>query len=85
MATIRDARQLVSRGVSAWDRDDFEGALQVFLGILDDGTRVPRSLDEVEAWVSCCDAVQILDSCVLSPTTAEVWSEVCETYTQRRS
>jgi tetratricopeptide (TPR) repeat protein len=32
----RQARQIVARGVSAWERDDFESALDTFRGVLDD-------------------------------------------------
>jgi len=32
----KDARQTVSVGVSAWERDDFEGALTTFLAVLDE-------------------------------------------------
>jgi tetratricopeptide (TPR) repeat protein len=30
------ARQIVARGVSAWERDDFESALETFQGVLVD-------------------------------------------------
>jgi len=32
----KQARQIVARGVSAWDRDDFEAALATFVGVLKD-------------------------------------------------
>ena len=32
----RLARQIVARGVGAWERDDFETALETFLGVLED-------------------------------------------------
>ena len=32
----KHARQIVSRGVSAWERDDFESALETFQGVLKD-------------------------------------------------
>jgi tetratricopeptide (TPR) repeat protein len=31
----KEARQVVSRGISAWERDDFEGALETFLEVLE--------------------------------------------------
>ncbi|MEM7416418.1 MAG: tetratricopeptide repeat protein [Gemmatimonadota bacterium] len=31
----RQARQIVARGVSAWERDDFESALETFQGVLE--------------------------------------------------
>lgn len=30
----RQARKIVARGISAWERDDFESALETFLGVL---------------------------------------------------
>jgi tetratricopeptide (TPR) repeat protein len=30
----KQARQLVARGVSAWERDDFESALETFMGVI---------------------------------------------------
>ena len=33
---MRLARHIVARGVGAWERDDFEGALKTFLGVLED-------------------------------------------------
>ncbi len=35
----KHARQIVARGVSAWERDDFESALETFLGVLKDFPR----------------------------------------------
>jgi tetratricopeptide (TPR) repeat protein len=32
----RQARQIVARGISAWERDDFESALETFEGVLKD-------------------------------------------------
>jgi tetratricopeptide (TPR) repeat protein len=32
----KHARQIVARGISAWERDDFESALQTFQGVLED-------------------------------------------------
>lgn len=32
----RQARQIVARGISAWERDDFESALETFEGVLQD-------------------------------------------------
>ncbi|MDA0328551.1 MAG: tetratricopeptide repeat protein [Gemmatimonadetes bacterium] len=32
----KQARQIVARGVSAWERDDFESALETFQGVLED-------------------------------------------------
>lgn len=32
----KEARQIVARGVSAWERDDFESALETFRGVLED-------------------------------------------------
>lgn len=32
----KQARQVVARGVSAWERDDFESALDTFMGVLDE-------------------------------------------------
>lgn len=32
----KQARRIVARGVSAWERDDFESALDTFLGVLED-------------------------------------------------
>ncbi len=32
----KHARQIVARGVSAWERDDFESALETFQGVLED-------------------------------------------------
>ena len=32
----KQARQIVARGVSAWERDDFESALETFRGVLED-------------------------------------------------
>src|SRR5688572_20109547 len=32
----KHARLIVARGVSAWERDDFESALQTFRGVLDE-------------------------------------------------
>lgn len=32
----RQARKIVARGISAWERDDFESALETFKGVLDD-------------------------------------------------
>ena len=33
---LRLTRQIVARGISAWERDDFETALKTFLGVLED-------------------------------------------------
>ena len=32
----KHARQIVARGISAWERDDFESALETFQGVLED-------------------------------------------------
>jgi len=32
----KQARQVVARGISAWERDDFEAALETFAGVLDE-------------------------------------------------
>lgn len=32
----KQARQIVARGISAWERDDFESALETFRGVLED-------------------------------------------------
>ncbi len=50
---IRLTRQIVARGVGAWERDDFEAALKTFLGVLKD---FPRFAD-VRNKAGLCEAM----------------------------
>ena len=49
----RLARQIVARGVAAWEQDDFEAAPETFLGVLED---FPHFAD-VRNKAGLCEAV----------------------------
>ena len=53
VGNMRLTRQLVARGVGAWERDDFETALRTFLGVLED---FPRFAD-VHNKAGLCEAM----------------------------